>query len=95
MTPTVVRATSLRRTTETVLAAAFDGSDLARVTEFRFAAVGHLREEGGPLGAIWQIAGRVGYHTLFDAGDLQRGAGDSQPAEARESDAVATAGVRN
>ena len=95
VTPTVARATSLRRTTERVLAAAFDGSDLARTTEFRFATAAHLHEDRGPLGAIWQVARRVGDHALFDADNLQRGAGDSPSAESRESDPVATGGVRN
>jgi hypothetical protein len=66
VTPSVVRATNLRRTTEAVLGARYDGKALAAVTEFRFAAAAHLAEPAGPLGQIWQVAGRVGLHTLID-----------------------------
>ena len=60
ITPTAVRAVSLRRTTEVVMARA--GAD---GTEFRFAALPHLTD--GPLGEIWQVAGRPGLHPLLDA----------------------------
>lgn len=66
VTPTVARATSLRRTTEVVLTAAPDGTELARVTEFRFAAAAHLHEDVGPLGAIWQVAGHLGFEPLIE-----------------------------
>lgn len=58
VTPNVIRAVSLRRTTEATLAAyAVDG------TEFRFAALDHLAAVG-PFGEIWQVAGRIGLHPL-------------------------------
>lgn len=69
VTPAVVRATSLRRTTECILSAGPDVAALSRVTEFRFAAAAHLQEDAGPLGAIWQVAGRIGFHPLLDADD--------------------------
>jgi len=58
--PNALRALSLRRVTETVQRG-FGGED----TEFRFAAVGHLRE-AGPFDEIWQVAGRAGQHALID-----------------------------
>ncbi len=61
VTPTAMRAVSLRRTTETVVARY--GSE---GTEFRFAALPHLKV-GGPFGDVWQIAGRNGLHVLIDA----------------------------
>lgn len=93
--PTVVRATSLRRTTEAVLAAASDGPALAQVTEFCFAAAAHLEEDGGPLGAIWQITGRTGFQGLLDAEPAQGDLREGPPADALRPAAVATAGVRN
>jgi len=64
--PTAVRAVSLRRTTEAVLRAVPDGDALALVTEFCFAVLSHLLD-AGPLGEIWQVAGRVGFHRLVAA----------------------------
>jgi len=61
VTPNALRAASLRRTTETVLAR-IGGEG----TEFRFAALGHLKETG-PFGVIWQVAGRAGPHPLLSS----------------------------
>ena len=61
VTQSAVRAVSLRRTTETVLAR-WGGEG----TEFRFAALAHLAEHG-PMAEIWQVAGRAGQHVLIDA----------------------------
>jgi hypothetical protein len=63
--PTAVRAVSLRRTTEAVLRAVPDGDALARATEFCFAALPHLLD-AGPLGAVWQIAGHLGFEPLIE-----------------------------
>ena len=60
ITPDALRAVSLRRATEIVLRG-FGGDG----TEFRFAALGHLRE-AGPFGEIWQVAGRTGQHPLIE-----------------------------
>ncbi len=61
VTPTGLRAASLRRTTETVLARI--GGEGA---EFRFATLGHLKE-AGPCGEIWEVAGRAGPHPLLSS----------------------------
>jgi len=61
-----VRATSLRRTTETVIAGW--GSE---GTEFRFAALGHL-QDSGVFDEIWQVAGRAGLHPLVDDDAIDR-----------------------
>ena len=59
VTPTALRAESLRRTTEAVVAGYGDG------TEFRFAPLAQL-QNAGPFGEIWQIAGCAGLHGLID-----------------------------
>ncbi len=64
VTPGSARTESLRRTTETVLLTQPDHAALAVATEFRFAALSELRGSNGPLGEIWQIAGRRGRHPL-------------------------------
>ena len=69
ITPTAVRAVSLCRTTETVLAR-YGGEG----TEFRFAALAQLTEHG-PLAEVWQVAGRRGLHSLLDP-DAARSAAD-------------------
>lgn len=71
ITPTVVRAVSLCRTTATVLAR-IGGEG----TEFRFAPLPQLTEQG-PLAEIWQVAGRRGLHPLLDP-DAARSAADDR-----------------
>ncbi len=63
VTPSAVRAVSLRRTTEAVLAGTDD--DARQGTEFRFTSLGHL-QDAGLAGEIWQVAGRGGLHPLVD-----------------------------
>src|SRR5260221_4395815 len=63
VTPSAVRAVSLRRTTEVVLAGTDD--DARQGTEFRFTSLSHL-QEAGLAGHIWQVAGRSGLHALVD-----------------------------
>jgi hypothetical protein len=70
VTPTAVRAASLRRTTEAVLAS-YGGEG----TEFRFAALGHVND-AGPFGEVWQVAGRAGLHALLDRDAIDVGAND-------------------
>jgi hypothetical protein len=60
VTPTAVRATALRRATETLLTGWGSAG-----TEFRFAPLGHLQDRG-PFDEIWQVAGRAGLHPLLD-----------------------------
>lgn len=67
VTPTVVRAAALRRTVELVLSGSADGAALGCALEFRFASLAHVLEAEGPLGEIWQVAGRVGLHRLVAA----------------------------
>ena len=59
ITPTALRAVSLRRTTETAVAG-FGGEG----TEFRFAPLEHL-QDAGPFATIWQVAGRPGVEPLL------------------------------
>jgi hypothetical protein len=63
VTPSAVRAVSLRRTTEAVLAGTDE--DARQGTEFRFTALEHL-QDAGLAGEIWQVAGRSGLHPLID-----------------------------
>ncbi len=58
------RATSLRRATEALLSAQRDAERIGVGTEFRFAALERLLRPPGPLGPIWQVAGRKGLHAL-------------------------------
>jgi len=95
VTPTVVRATSLRRTTEMALSAASDGAGLSRVTEFRFASAPQVHGDGGPTGAIWQIAGRLGFHSLLDADDAPSESSDSVRADSPPVEVIKTSGIRN
>jgi len=66
VTPTVVRAKSLRRATENVVRREPDAERLAKVAEFDFAALPDVLARG-PLAEIWQIASRDGFHTLISA----------------------------
>jgi len=72
VTPSAVRAVSLRRTTEAVLAGTDD--DARQGTEFRFTFLDHLRD-AGLAGAIWQVAGRSGLHPLVDPATVAAVAG--------------------
>ena len=63
VTPSAVRAVSLRRTTEAVLAGT--DNDTRGGTEFRFTSLQHLQDLG-LAGEIWQVAGRIGLHPLLD-----------------------------
>jgi hypothetical protein len=69
VTPTTARATALRRATEDALRRDRHPEHVARATEFDFAALPDLRGSHGPLGPIWQIAGRTGVHPLIPADD--------------------------
>jgi hypothetical protein len=70
VTPTVVRATTLRRATETLLMGWGSAG-----TEFRFAPLGHLND-AGPFEEIWQVAGRAGVHALLDGDAIDPGPDD-------------------
>jgi len=63
------RATALRRATEDVLQVQGENHAAARRLEFDFAALADLLGRPGPLGAIWQVAGRIGLHTLIPNDD--------------------------
>lgn len=67
VTPGAARAGSLRRVTESVLRRERDAERLAEVAEFDFASIFDLLGPSGPLGCIWQIAGREGLHPLIPA----------------------------
>jgi hypothetical protein len=82
VTPTAVRAISLRRTTEAAMAR-YGGEG----TEFRFAALGHLNETG-PFGEVWQVAGRVGVHALLDGDAVPSRTADVAAASSSTSSAL-------
>lgn len=63
VTPTAQRAGALRVATESVLAS--DAERIAQATRFAFASLDDLLAAHGPLGAIWQVAGRDGLHGLI------------------------------
>jgi hypothetical protein len=63
ITPTEHRATALRVAAESVLALHADR--VARATKFAFAFLDDLVGPSGPLGAIWQVAGREGLLRLI------------------------------
>lgn len=66
VTPDERRATALRRACEVVLAAQPDA--IRRGTEFAFASLTDVLGTPGPLGEIWQVAGRGGRKGLTPEG---------------------------
>ncbi len=76
------RASALRRATEELIRRQRDATRLSRL-EFDFAALPALLGPEGPLGAIWQVAGREGLQRLIPE-DVQEPTGD------RRSTAAAT-----
>ncbi len=60
VTESDARATQLRRVTEAMLSSQPDRQWLARATAFDFTSAGDLVGPAGPLGEIWQVAGRPG-----------------------------------
>jgi len=64
ITPTVSRATALRRATEDVLRLQ-DQLIAASPLEFDFGALPDVQGPNGPLGEIWQVAGRAGRYSLI------------------------------
>jgi hypothetical protein len=75
VTPSAARAKALRRATEDVLRLERDVEGVAGATEFDFASLSDLQGPTGPLGAIWQVAGRTGLHALIPVDD-QRPSGN-------------------
>jgi hypothetical protein len=67
ITPSGIRATALRRATEDLLRVEGCLPDSAHPIEFEFAALPDLEGPNGPLGEIWQVAGRIGAHALIPA----------------------------
>jgi len=67
VTPQQSRASALRLATESVLEA--HGYSEADPIQFDFAAVGDVTGSNGPLGSVWQVAGRSGVHPLTPDGD--------------------------
>ncbi len=65
------RATALRRATEALLSAQRDAERILPSTEFRFAALAHLLDVPGPLGPVWQVAGRKGLYALIPEGRVR------------------------
>jgi hypothetical protein len=63
ITPTLRRASALRVATEGVLASSAEWME--RATKFAFAPLDEVLGGCGPLGAIWQVAGREGLQRLI------------------------------
>ena len=63
VTPTLRRASTLRVATEGVLASSAEWME--RATKFAFAPLDEVLGGCGPLGAIWQVAGREGLQRLI------------------------------
>jgi hypothetical protein len=80
VTRSEARANALKRATEELLRRARDAGRLSRV-EFDFAALPALLSPAGPLGAIWQVAGREGLHELVPD-DAEEPTADQQSARA-------------
>jgi hypothetical protein len=66
ITTSTIRATALRRATEPLLSSQSDGTRLVQATEFDFCALTDFLGQPGPLGCIWQVAGRDGLHEVLD-----------------------------
>jgi len=71
VTPSDERASALTVATAPLLARPYYGVRLSGIFECWFTSLGALVGPHGPLGAIWQIAGRDGLHALVD--DVQEG----------------------
>jgi hypothetical protein len=80
ITRSEARASALKRATEELLRRARDAGRLSRV-EFDFTALPALLGSPGPLGAIWQVAGREGLHQLIPD-DAEEPTADRQSARA-------------
>jgi len=65
VTTNAARVSTLRHATEELLRSQRDAVRVADVMEFDFAALADLVGESGPLGRIWQVAGRAGLHALL------------------------------
>lgn len=75
VTPTAQRASALRVATEAVVAPYAER--IAQATKFAFASLDDLLGARGPLGTIWQVAGREGLELLIpeDRGERTKGHG--------------------
>jgi hypothetical protein len=69
VTQSKARATALRCATEAVLSSQPDAEHITKGTEFDFCSLEDLLGLSGPLGAIWQVAGRPGLHALLASDD--------------------------
>ncbi len=64
VTPSESRSSLLRRVTEAVIASQSDATQLAARTEFAFCSLPSLVSEG-PLGVMWQVAGKTAPRRLL------------------------------
>jgi hypothetical protein len=78
------RASALARATEELMRRERDATRLSRL-EFDFAALPALLGPEGPLGAIWQVAGREGLQRLVPD-DVQEPTGDPRSTGARRGE---------
>ncbi len=66
VTPTEARAMALRGATEGLLSSQRDAERIVKATEFDFCSLTDLLGPSGPVGAIWQAAGRSGLRSILD-----------------------------
>ncbi|MDP9280692.1 MAG: replication-relaxation family protein [Chloroflexota bacterium] len=66
VTTTATRARLLKRVTETVLDAQYEGARIYRLTRFRFATLDDVTSPAGPFAQIWQRAGESGLHAIVE-----------------------------
>jgi hypothetical protein len=71
VTPSDERASALKAATAPLVTRRYYGLRLSGIVECWFTSLGALVGPHGPLGPIWQIAGRDGVHALVD--DLDEG----------------------
>ncbi len=63
--PTASRAGALRRVTATLLERQHDRDRIAKLAQFAFCSLDELLGPSGPIGVIWQFAGRSGRQPMF------------------------------
>ncbi len=68
--PSETRATALRRVTESILSLPPNAARITKAMEFDFTSLPDLLCPAGPLGEIWQVAGRAGRHPLLEAQEI-------------------------
>ena len=66
VTTSPTRARLLKRVTEAVLDAQYEGARIYRMTKFRFATLDDVIAPAGPFAQIWHRAGESGLHAIVE-----------------------------